>query len=182
MARTNSLSGKAAIRASSRSGRGNRPGLLAWLVLSGVIVLADQLTKLLILERFRFGERLAVLPGYFDLTLVFNTGAAFSFLADAGGWQRWFFLAIGIGASAFILYLLARHGSQRLFSLALALILGGAIGNLIDRLLRGKVVDFLLAHWQERWFFPAFNVADAAITVGAVLLVLDELLRVGKSR
>jgi signal peptidase II len=182
MARTNSSSGKVAARASSRSARSKGPGLGAWLVLSGVIVLADQLTKLLILERFRFGERLAVLPGYFDLTLVFNTGAAFSFLADAGGWQRWFFLAIGIGASAFILYLLARHGSQRLFSLALALILGGAIGNLIDRLARGKVVDFLLAHWQERWFFPAFNVADAAITVGAVLLVLDELLRVGKSR
>jgi len=182
MARTNSSSGKVAARASSRSARSKGPGLGAWLVFSGVIALADQLTKLLILERFRFGERLAVLPGYFDLTLVFNTGAAFSFLADAGGWQRWFFLAIGIGASAFILYLLARHGSQRLFSLALALILGGAIGNLIDRLLRGKVVDFLLAHWQERWFFPAFNVADAAITVGAVLLVLDELLRVGKSR
>jgi signal peptidase II len=156
-------------RTSSRSARSKGPGLVGWLVLSGVIVLADQLTKLLILERFRFGERLAVLPGYFDLTLVFNTGAAFSFLADAGGWQRWFFLAIGFAASAFILYLLARHGSQKLFGLSLALILG-------------KVVDFLLAHWQERWFFPAFNVADAAITVGAVLLVLDELLRVGKSR
>jgi signal peptidase II len=182
MARTNSSSGKLTTRVSSRSARSTRPGLVGWLVLSGVIVLADQLTKLLILERFRFGERYAVLPGYFDLILVFNTGAAFSFLADAGGWQRWFFLAIGLGASAFILYLLARHGSQKLFGLSLALILGGAIGNLIDRLLRGKVVDFLLAHWQERWFFPAFNVADAAITVGAVLLVLDELLRVGKSR
>ena len=182
MARTNSSSGKVTTRVSSRSGRSTQPGLVGWLVLSGVIVLADQLTKLLILERFRFGERYGVLPGYFDLTLVFNTGAAFSFLADAGGWQRWFFLAIGLGASAFILYLLARHGSQKLFGLSLALILGGAIGNLIDRLLRGKVVDFLLAHWQERWFFPAFNVADAAITVGAVLLVLDELLRVGKSR
>ena len=102
-------------RTSSRSARSKGPGLVGWLVLSGVIVLADQLTKLLILERFRFGERLAVLPGYFDLTLVFNTGAAFSFLADAGGWQRWFFLAIGLAASAFILYLLARHGSQKLF-------------------------------------------------------------------
>ena len=182
MARANNSSSKMSTRTSSRSARSKGPGLVGWLVLSGVIVLADQLTKLLILERFRFGERLAVLPGYFDLTLVFNTGAAFSFLADAGGWQRWFFLAIGFAASAFILDLLARHGSQKLFGLSLALILGGAIGNLIDRLVLGKVVDFLLAHWQERWFFPAFNVADAAITVGAVLLVLDELLRVGKSR
>ena len=133
-------------------------------------------------QRFTLGERLVVVPGYFDLTLVYNRGAAFSFLAGADGWQRWFFIVVGIGASAFILWLLVRHGSQRLFGFALSLILGGAIGNVIDRVVHGKVVDFLLAHWQDRWYFPAFNVADSAITVGAVLLVLDEVLRLGKSR
>lgn len=156
--------------------------LLPWLGLATLIIILDQVTKLLILQRFKTGERLALVPGWFDLTLVFNTGAAFSFLAGAGGWQRWFFVGIGVAATAFILVLLARHGSQRLFGLALSLILGGAIGNLIDRIAYGKVTDFLLVHWHEKWFFPAFNVADAAITVGAILLVLDELLRVGKSR
>ncbi len=158
------------------------PRLSSWLALSVLVILADQATKLLVLQRFRLGERYMVVQDYFDLTLVYNPGAAFSFLAGAGGWQRWFFIAIGIGASAFILWLLVRHGSQRLFGLALSLILGGAIGNVIDRVVHGKVVDFLLVHWQDRWYFPAFNVADSAITVGAMLLVLDEVLRLGKSR
>jgi signal peptidase II len=148
-----------------------------------VVLALDQITKFWIVGRFRLGERLEVVPGLFDLTLVYNPGAAFSFLAAADGWQRWFFVAIGIAASAFIVYLLVRHaGQQRLFAFALSLILGGAIGNVIDRLIHGQVVDFLLAHWQDRWYFPAFNVADSAITVGAVLLILDELLRVRKSR
>jgi signal peptidase II len=158
-----------------------KPTLASWLALSALVLIADQITKLWILERFTLGERLAVIRGWFDLTLVYNPGAAFSFLAWADGWQRWFFVAIGLGASAFILWLLARHGSQRLFGAALSLILGGAIGNVIDRLVHGKVVDFLLVHWQDRWYFPAFNVADSAITVGAALLILDELLRVRKS-
>ena len=158
------------------------PRLSSWLALAALITLVDQATKLLVLQRFTLGERLVVVPGYFDLTLVYNRGAAFSFLAGADGWQRWFFIVVGIGASAFILWLLVRHGSQRLFGFALSLILGGAIGNVIDRVVHGKVVDFLLAHWQDRWYFPAFNVADSAITVGAVLLVLDEVLRLGKSR
>jgi signal peptidase II len=158
------------------------PGLATWLSLAVLVLIVDQLTKLAILQRFRTGERLAVVPGWFDLTLVWNPGAAFSFLASAAGWQRWFFVGIGLAASAFIGWLLYRHASQRLFGVALALILGGAIGNVIDRLVHGEVVDFLLVHWQDRWYFPAFNVADSAITVGAVLLVLDELLRVGKSR
>jgi signal peptidase II len=132
-------------------------------------------------QRFRIGERLQVVPGWFDLTLVYNPGAAFSFLASAGGWQRGFFIAIGLAASGFILWLLVRHGSQRLFGFALAMILGGAVGNVIDRVFRGEVVDFLLVHWQDRWYFPAFNVADSAITVGAVLLIVDELRRVGRS-
>jgi signal peptidase II len=159
-----------------------RSGLAGWLGLSALVLVIDQLTKIVIERRFAFGERLEIVPGGFDLTLVYNTGAAFSFLAGAGGWQRWFFIAIGIAASLFILWLLVRHGSQRMFALALALILGGAIGNVIDRILRGRVVDFLLVHWQDRWYFPAFNVADSAITAGAALLILDELLRLRKSR
>jgi len=167
---------------SSRSGSRARVSLLSWLSLSALIIVVDQLTKLLVVSRFQHAERLALIPGWLDLTLVYNTGAAFSFMAGAGGWQRWFFIGIGVAAAAFILYLLARHGSQRLFGLALTLILGGAIGNLIDRIVQGKVTDFVLVHWQERWFFPAFNVADAAITVGAALLILDELLRVRRTR
>ena len=121
------------------------------------------------------------MPGLFDLTLVYNRGAAFSFLAGASGWQRWFFTGLGVAAAIFIVWLLARHGTQRLFSFALALILGGAIGNVIDRVARGQVVDFLLVYWQ-RWHWPAFNVADSAITVGAVLLIVDEFRRVRRGR
>ncbi len=167
----------------SRGGsKGARSTLLPWLALAGIVVLLDQLTKLVVVRGFALGERQPVIPGWFDFTLVYNRGAAFSFLAGADGWQRWFFIGVGVAAAGFILYLLVRHGSQKLFGVALALILGGAIGNVIDRIARGQVVDFLLAHWQDRWYFPAFNVADAAITVGAALLILDELLRVGKSR
>jgi len=168
--------------AQSSQPAGIGPGLKGWLGLSALVMVIDQLTKIMVERRFAFGERLEIVPGWFDLTLVYNTGAAFSFLAGAGGWQRWFFIAIGVAASGFILWLLVRHGSQRMFALSLALILGGAIGNVIDRILRGRVVDFLLAHWQDRWYFPAFNVADSAITVGAALLILDELLRLRKSR
>lgn len=161
---------------------GARSGIAGWLGLSALVIVIDQLTKIAIERRFAFGERLEIVAGWFDLTLVYNTGAAFSFLAGAGGWQRWFFIGIGVAASLFILWLLVRHGSQRMFALALALILGGAIGNVIDRILRGRVVDFLLVHWHDRWYFPAFNVADSAITAGAALLILDELLRLRKSR
>jgi signal peptidase II len=159
-----------------------RTMMLPWLALATIVVVLDQLTKVMVVRSFQVGERRPVLDGWFDLTLVYNKGAAFSFLASADGWQRWFFIAVGVGAMAFILYLLVRHGSQKLFGVALSLILGGAIGNVLDRVFAGQVVDFLLAHWNDRWYFPAFNVADAAITVGAVLLILDELLRVGKSR
>lgn len=152
-----------------------------WLWLAAAIVLADQLTKLAVVRSFAFGERLAVVPGLFDLTLLFNRGAAFSFLAGAGGWQRWFFTGLGVAAAVFIVWLLARHGSQRLFAFSLTLILGGAIGNVIDRIVRGQVVDFLLVYWQ-RWHWPAFNVADSAITVGALLLIVDEFRRVRRAR
>jgi len=152
-----------------------------WLALAGVVILLDQATKFAVLGSFRFAERLPVIPGVFDLTLVYNTGAAFSFLAGAGGWQRWLFTGIGIAASLFIVWMLARHGSQRMFSAGLSLIMGGAIGNVIDRILHGKVVDFLLVY-RDPWYWPAFNVADSAITVGAALLILDEIRRVRRGR
>jgi signal peptidase II len=162
-------------------GRPRSPSLGPWLGLATVVALLDQLTKLLVLRTFAPGERYSVVAGFFDLTLVFNRGAAFSFLAGAGGWQRWFFIGIGVAAAGFILHLLWRHGSQRLFATGLALILGGAIGNVIDRILRGQVVDFLLAYW-DRFYWPAFNLADSAITVGAGLLIVDEIRRVRRSR
>ncbi len=160
--------------------KGASSGLSLWLLLSVVVILLDQLTKILVLRNFQFAERKSIVSGFFDLTLVYNKGAAFSFLANADGWQRWFFIGIGVAASLFMLWLLARHAGQTLFCLALALILGGAIGNVIDRIRLGKVVDFLLVHYQQS-YFPAFNVADAAITCGAVLLILDEFLRVRRA-
>ncbi|MCZ2414460.1 MAG: signal peptidase II [Burkholderiales bacterium] len=161
--------------------RGGAGAMKRWLVLAAAIVALDQASKFAVLQVFSFGERHAVLPGLFDLTLVYNRGAAFSFLAGASGWQRWFFIGLGLAAATFIVWLLARHGTQRLFAFALALILGGAIGNVIDRVVHGQVVDFLLVYWQ-RWHWPAFNVADSAITVGAVLLIVDELRRVRRAR
>lgn len=161
--------------------KGGSGAFQRWLWLAAAIVVIDQLSKFAILRSLSFGERIAVVPGLFDLTLVYNRGAAFSFLAGASGWQRWFFTGLGIAAAIFIVWLLARHGSQRLFAFALALILGGAIGNVIDRIAHGQVVDFLLVYWQ-RFHWPAFNVADSAITVGAALLIVDELRRVRRGR
>lgn len=152
-----------------------------YLLLAVIVIAFDQVTKLAVLDHFEPGERLGVIPGLFDLTLLFNRGAAFSFLAGHDGWQRWFFVVIALAASIFILYLLLRHPQQTMFNFALGLILGGAVGNVIDRLFYGQVVDFLL-FYQGNWYFPAFNVADSAITVGAVLLILDELLRMKRAR
>jgi signal peptidase II len=159
----------------------SKNSLAPWLLLATIVVILDQLTKILVLKRFKFAERLNVISDFFDLTLVFNKGAAFSFLANAGGWQRWFFVAIAVVAIVFLLYLLAKHGGQTLFAFGVSLILGGAIGNVIDRILHGQVTDFLLFYWHP-YYFPAFNVADAAITVGAGCLIFDELRRVLKSR
>lgn len=161
--------------------RSSRHGLLPWFVLIAAVIVVDQGTKIAIARLFTYGERKEVVHGFFDLTLLFNKGAAFSFLSAANGWQRWFFTAIGVAAALFIVVMLARHSSQRLFSSALALIAGGALGNVIDRLIHGHVVDFLLFFHRD-WTFPAFNVADSAITVGAALLILDELLRVRRAR
>jgi signal peptidase II len=154
--------------------------LLPWLALAAVVVLIDQFTKTLIERSFDYGDVKAI-TGFFNLVLTYNKGAAFSFLASASGWQAHFLTGVGIAASLFILFLLGRHGHQRLFSLALALILGGAIGNVIDRIAYGHVIDFLDFH-AGGWHWPAFNVADSAIVGGAMLLVLDELLRVRRAK
>jgi len=151
------------------NGPGN-PCWARWLGVSVAVIAADQLTKALILAAFAPGEQL-VITSFFNLTLAFNPGAAFSFLASADGWQRWLFAAIAAVASAVILWLLRRGGSAP-YCLGLALILGGALGNLWDRLTLGTVVDFLLFHYAG-WAYPAFNVADSAITVGAALLIID---------
>jgi signal peptidase II len=134
------------------------------------VIVLDYATKQAVLAAFRPGEVMTVLP-FFSLVLAFNPGAAFSFLADAAGWQRWLFTAIAVAAALVILWLL-RRGGTTLFCAGLALILGGAIGNLADRIALGHVVDFLLFHWKG-WSYPAFNVADSAITIGAGLLILD---------
>lgn len=153
-----------------------RARLLPWFAVALAVIALDQLTKTLILGHFQFGDSRYV-TSFFNLVRVHNTGAAFSFLAGASGWQRWFFVGLGVAAAVFITWMLRQHGHQKLFAWALALILGGALGNVIDRLLHGHVVDFIQVHWQQ-WYFPSFNVADSAITVGAALLVFDELRRV----
>ena len=156
-----------------------RASLAPWLAIAAAIVILDQITKAMILAAFQLGDAHRV-TAFFDIVRAHNRGAAFSFLNDASGWQRWFFIVLGIAAAVFIVWLLARHGGQRLFGWALALILGGAVGNVIDRVLHGYVVDFLQVHWGGA-YFPSFNVADSAITVGAVLLILDELRRVRRA-
>jgi len=155
--------------------------LAPWLVLAVLILVADQATKHVIAGSLQYAERRTVLAGFFDLTLAYNTGAAFSFLAGAGGWQRWMFIGLGTVATLVILVLLARHGNQKVFALALTLIAAGAVGNVVDRVLYGHVIDFLLFYWRD-WYFPAFNVADSAIVGGAILLVLDEYLRVRRGK
>ena len=150
-------------------------------MLIALVIVVDQATKFAIARTFTYGQRMEVIHGFFDLTLLYNKGAAFSFLSTGSGWQRWFFTGIGIAAAIFIVFMLVRHASQTLFCAALALIAGGALGNVVDRLAHGHVVDFLLFFHRD-WSFPAFNVADSAITTGAVLLVLDELLRVRRAR
>ncbi len=154
--------------------------LWGWLTGALFIIALDQVTKIWFDSHLHYAERLSVLP-FFDFTLLYNPGAAFSFLADGQGWQRWLFTGIAVGAIGLILHLLRRHTTQTLFCTSLMLILGGAAGNLIDRVIYGHVVDFLLFYWKD-WFFPAFNIADMAITCGAILLVLDEILRARRAR
>jgi signal peptidase II len=155
--------------------------LWPWLLLAAVIIALDQLTKQWILNHYQLGDS-TVITSFFNLVRVHNPGAAFSFLAGASGWQREFFIAVAAIATVVITYLLARHGQQKLFSLSLAMILGGALGNVIDRFLHGYVVDFLDFHYKNQWHWPAFNLADSAIVGGAILLIVDEIVRVRKSK
>lgn len=163
-----------------RATSAKKTSLWGWLTGALFIVALDQVTKIWFDSHLHYAERLNVLP-FFDFTLLYNPGAAFSFLAGGQGWQRWLFTGIAVGAIGLILHLLRRHATQPLFCASLMLILGGAAGNLIDRVIYGHVIDFLLFYWND-WFFPAFNVADVAITCGAILLVLDEILRVRRAR
>ena len=153
-------------------------GLLPWLGISAIVILLDQVVKITITKLFREGE-MRPITSFFDITFVYNKGAAFSFLAAESGWQRYVFIGLGVAAALAIIYMLKRNASKLLFCWAMALILGGALGNVIDRVVYGKVVDFLLFHWQA-WSFPAFNLADSAITLGAILFILDELRRVNR--
>ena len=152
-----------------------RRNRLYWLVFAILLILLDQLSKYLADTQLVYGQPNALLP-VLDITLHYNPGAAFSFLSDAGGWQRWFFTGIAALVSGYLLVWLMRlDQQQRLLSAALSLVLSGALGNLIDRLLHGHVIDFISVHWGSA-YFPAFNIADSAITVGAILLVLDTVL------
>ncbi|MFM2053599.1 MAG: signal peptidase [Pseudomonadota bacterium] len=163
--------------------RNRSSSLLAWLALALLVIVLDQITKALIVQRFQLGDG-QIVTGFFNLVRVHNTGAAFSFLAGASGWQRWFFIGLGAAASAMFIWMLRQHGHQRLFGFSVAMLLGGAIGNVIDRVWHGHVIDFLQFHWDvlapmfPGGYFPSFNIADCAITAGAVGLILDELLRV----
>jgi signal peptidase II len=143
-----------------------------WLWLAGIIIIADQISKWIVLATLRPGDSIYVAP-FFNWVLTFNAGAAFSFLSDAGGWQRWFFTVLALGVSVWIVSMLRQHTGEFRLSLALTLILGGALGNVIDRIRFGAVVDFVQWH-AAGFYWPAFNVADSAITIGAVLMVWDQ--------
>jgi signal peptidase II len=159
----------------SRSGA----SLMPWIGIAFIVILIDQITKITITRTLTHGEEKPI-TGFFNLVLAYNPGAAFSFLGTQNGWQRYLFSAIAVAAVGFIIYLLRKHAGQRMFCSALALIMGGALGNLIDRLAYGHVIDFLDFYWRGLGHFPAFNIADTAITIGAALFILDELRRVNK--
>ena len=159
--------------------RSSNGGMVPWLALAMIILIADQFTKVLIVGYYKLGDATTV-TSFFNVVRVHNIGAAFSFLAGAGGWQRWLFTGIGLIAALFILWMLKSHAGQKLFSFALASILGGAVGNVIDRVVHGYVVDFLQFHYAG-WYFPSFNVADSAITIGAAAIILDEIRRVRRT-
>lgn len=153
--------------------------LTPWLGIAAIVILIDQISKITITKTLSLGGE-KVITSFFNLVLIWNPGAAFSFLGSASGWQRYLFTAIGIFAALFIVYLLKKHAGQRLFCWALALILGGALGNVIDRLMYGHVIDFLDFHLNGIGHFPAFNIADSGICIGAALFIIDELRRVNK--
>jgi signal peptidase II len=149
--------------------------MLRWLWLSALVVALDQATKLWAEAALLGQPPLKVLP-HLDLILVYNTGAAFSFLSEAGGWQRWFFVVLALGVTGVLGFWLARLGrGERLSALSLALVIGGALGNLIDRVAYGKVIDFIDVYWDASLHWPAFNIADSAITLGVILLLAESL-------
>jgi len=151
-----------------------RFGKLGWVWLSVVVFVIDQITKFWFDNNLQMYERITVIPQVLDWTLAYNTGAAFSFLAGASGWQRWLFTLIALVVSVVLVVWMKRlKADETWLAVGLALVLGGALGNLVDRVIFGHVVDFILVHWQSSWYFPAFNIADSAITVGAILLALD---------
>ena len=151
-----------------------RFGRLGWLWLTVLVLVIDLTSKVYFDNSLQMYQQIVVIPDLFSWTLAYNTGAAFSFLADSAGWQRWLFALIAVVVSAVLVVWLKRLGrNDTWLAIALALILGGALGNLYDRIVYGHVVDFILVHWQKRWYFPAFNFADSAICVGAVMLALD---------
>ena len=156
----------------------NRQTFLLWLGLSSFILILDQLTKVIAKNSLFEGVSQPV-TSFLNWTLVYNSGAAFSFLAQAGGWQRWFFTSVGIIAALIMIWLIRKNSHQTIFSLALSLVLSGAIGNVIDRIIYGAVVDFVDVHYMG-WHWPAFNIADSAITIGVILLIVDEIKRVNK--
>ncbi len=164
--------------ARKRLSTGASQNFIPWLGIAAIVTLFDQVSKITITKLFAYGESEPV-TSFFNLVLVYNKGAAFSFLANQGGWQRYFFTTIGVVAAVFMVYLLKKHAGKRLFCWAVALILGGAVGNVIDRFLYGHVIDFLDFH-VGGWHWPAFNIADSAILVGAALFVVDELRRVNR--
>jgi len=152
----------------------DRFGRLPWLWITVVVFVLDQVTKAFFQAELTMYQQIVVIPDLFSWTLAYNTGAAFSFLADSSGWQRWLFALIAIVVSVVLLVWLKRlKRGETWLAIALALVLGGALGNLYDRMVLGHVVDFILVHWQDQWRFPAFNLADSAITVGAIMLALD---------
>ncbi|HQU79007.1 MAG TPA: signal peptidase II [Azonexus sp.] len=149
-----------------------------WYGLASLVVVLDQFSKWIVLNHIEFGQTIYVAP-FWNWVLTYNTGAAFSFLADQPGWQRWFFTALALAVSGWIALELRKHPEQKLLSLALALVMGGALGNVIDRVRFGAVVDFIQWH-AAGWYWPAFNVADSAITVGAILLAFSTLTTTDK--
>ena len=149
------------------------PRFASWLGLSGLIIVLDQLTKFWVVSALSLGQSIE-LTGFLNLVFVYNPGAAFSFLSDAGGWQRWFFVALALAVSAWLTFLIRQHAAECLLPLAATLILGGALGNVIDRIRFGAVVDFVDVH-AAGWHWPAFNVADSAISVGVALLLWQQL-------
>ena len=171
----------------AKYGKTGWSGLALWLGLALLVILVDQITKALVMHAFEYGDSRTI-TGYFNLVRAHNKGAAFSMFADGSGWQRWFFIGLGLLASGFIVWMIRSHPTQTLFCFAVAMIMGGALGNVIDRALHGYVVDFLQFHFGvlevlfPGGYFPAFNAADSAITLGATCLVLDELLRVKRAK